>query len=185
MKILLAVDLQNDFVTGALGSEEAVVAARNAAEKIRREAGAGVLVIFTQDTHGEDYPLTQEGRRLPVPHCIENTEGWRLHGGVIAAWSETPGRKIAESVIFNAVRKNTFGSRELIDFLLKLEEPPGEIEIIGLCTDICVISNALLIKAYFPETAVGVDAACCAGTSPQGHENALAVMRACQIDIKN
>ncbi|MBR6874270.1 MAG: cysteine hydrolase [Ruminococcus sp.] len=171
-KILIAVDLQKDFVDGALGSPEAVAITEPAAEKIRAFDG---VIFVTLDTHFENYMETAEGRKLPVPHCIKNTEGWQLND------------KIAEALAgknYTLVEKNTFGSVELPG--LAAQAAGGEdfeIELIGLCTDICVVSNVMLLKARFPEVKITVDAACCAGVTPELHKAALMTMKSCQIDV--
>ena len=170
MKVLIVVDMQNDFIDGSLGTLEAVRIVPHVVEKIRAWEGP---VYVTQDTHFENYLQTQEGRALPVEHCIQNTSGWQIAPAVRAA--------LGQDAV--CLAKPTFGSRELAEALAKLEEPIDEIELIGLCTDICVISNALLLKAYFPEMKISVDASCCAGVTPKTHEAALETMRMCQIDI--
>lgn len=168
--VLIVVDMQNDFIDGALGTPEAVEIVPRVRERILGFSGP---VLFTRDTHGEDYLKTQEGRRLPVPHCIKGSEGWQIRAELDALRT------------LPAIDKPGFGSPELAE---KLREMDGEnhiasVTLIGLCTDICVISNAMLIKAALPETAVRVDAACCAGVTPESHATALAAMKACQIDI--
>ena len=170
---LIVVDMQNDFIDGSLGTSEAVAIVNKVAEKIRGFDGE---VIFTRDTHQPDYLSTQEGRNLPVEHCIEGSHGWEIR-------SELTGIRPDAQII----DKPTFGSAELGCLLLEksIDEGLGEITVIGLCTDICVISNALLIKAFLPETPVAVDASCCAGVTPQSHLNALAAMKMCQIKIEN
>ena len=169
---LIVVDMQNDFIDGALGTKEAVAIVDKVAEMIRGFDGE---VIFTRDTHGEDYLDTQEGARLPVTHCVKDSVGWQIREGLEA---------IRPAAVID---KPTFGSAELGAMLLQrdLEEKIGEITVIGLCTDICVISNALLIKAFLPETPIVVDAACCAGVTPQSHRNALEAMKMCQITVVN
>lgn len=172
-KILVVVDMQNDFVTGALGTKEAQAIVPKVCEKI---CEFGEQVYFTQDTHGEDYLETQEGKHLPVKHCVKGTWGWELEPQVDALRHSTP------------IEKNTFGSKGLADVLKArntYEGPLEEIELIGVCTDICVISNALLLKAYLPEVKLVVDASCCAGVTPESHQRALAAMEACQIEIVN
>ena len=167
---LIVVDMQNDFIDGALGTAEAQQIVAAVEEKIRGFKGT---VLFTRDTHEEDYLDTQEGRNLPVPHCIRASHGWQIRPELDALRTTEP------------VDKPTFGSEKL-GRLLKEEnarEPIGSITLVGLCTDICVISNALLIKAFLPEVPIKVDASCCAGVTPQSHENALNAMRACQIEI--
>jgi len=169
---LVVVDMQNDFIDGALGTAEAVAIVGNVAEKIRSFDGE---IIFTRDTHPDDYLDTQEGKNLPVVHCVEGSEGWQIRNG------------LTEIRPCTVIDKPTFGSAELGAVLARknAEEEIGEITLIGLCTDICVISNALLIKAFLPEVPVRVDAACCAGVTPESHRNALAAMRMCQIKIDN
>jgi nicotinamidase-related amidase len=171
-KILVAVDLQKDFVDGALGTKEAVAIRENAAEKIRNFNGE---IFVTFDTHGENYLSTAEGKKLPVPHCIKGTPGWELDGRIKSALE---GKK------YTAVEKGTFGSVELAGLIKKAagDEPFG-VEFIGLCTDICVVSNALLVKAAFPEADISVDSSCCAGVTPHKHQAALETMRSCQIDV--
>ena len=170
-KILLAVDMQNDFIDGALGTAEAEKIVPLVKEKIE---GFDGTVLFTRDTHFDNYMETQEGKRLPVPHCIKGTEGWQIR-------KELDALRTTE-----AIDKLTFGSSELGQLLVKKneEEPIESITVIGLCTDICVISNALLAKAFLPETEIRVDAKCCAGVTPQSHENALNAMSVCQIVIE-
>lgn len=169
--ILVVVDLQNDFVTGCLGTTEAQIAAKHAAEKIAAFDGE---ILFTLDTHGPDYLSTQEGKRLPIPHCIKGSEGWQLCPEIKALQKDWP--------IFE---KPAFGSESLAAYLKDEYQkcPIDNITLIGVCTDICIISNALLIKAALPECAVAVDGACCAGVTPESHEIALRAMAACQIDL--
>ena len=168
--ILIVVDMQNDFIDGALGTKEAVAIVPNAREKIQQFNGT---VLFTRDTHGPNYLQTQEGRNLPVEHCIKGTEGWQICLELDALRKTEP------------IDKVTFGSAELGFKLAEMnaEEPIGSITLIGLCTDICVIANAMIVKAFLPEVPVRVDASCCAGVTPESHENALAAMKCCQIEI--
>lgn len=168
--ILIVVDMQKDFIDGALGSPQAAEIVPKVAEKIRGFSGR---VIFTRDTHGEDYLQTQEGKKLPVPHCIRNTPGWEIHPALDALRREPP------------LDKKAFGSAALGALLQQAdrEQPIGSVTLIGLCTDICVISNALLLKAFLPEAEIIVDAACCAGVTPESHRTALQAMQACQIQI--
>ena len=168
--ILLVIDMQNDFIDGALGTPEAVAIVPKVREKIRSFDGT---VLFTRDTHGENYMETQEGKNLPVPHCIRGTEGWQIRP------------ELEELRVTEPIDKGTFGSDELGKILRDLndEDPIGTITVIGLCTDICVISNALLAKAFLPEVPIEVDASCCAGVTPESHENALKAMASCQIRI--
>ena len=174
MKCLVVIDVQNDFVSGSLGTPEAQAMLPRLEEKLRGFEGC---VWMTLDTHGADYMDTQEGKHLPVPHCVRETEGWQLAGEL---------GKLAESLGAGIVEKPTFGSEELVASLKALYEA-GElesIELVGLCTDICVVSNALMLKAAMPELPMAVDSACCAGVTPQKHEAALEVMRSCQIAVK-
>lgn len=172
MEILVVVDMQNDFIDGALGTKEAQAILPRVVEKIRTFAGR---VLYTRDTHGSDYLKTQEGQRLPVPHCIQGTVGWALHPQIEALRTEQP------------IDKPTFGSVELGQVLqaASREESVQSVTLVGLCTDICVISNALLLKAFLPETKIVVDASCCAGVTPESHRQALEAMKACQIQIEN
>ena len=170
--ILIVIDMQNDFIDGALGTKEAVAIVPRVAEKIRTFEGK---VLFTRDTHFENYPETQEGRNLPVPHCIKGTDGWQIHPDLTFACEG------------NVIDKLTFGSSEIGPLLqnMNAEDPIGSITLVGLCTDICVISNAMVIKAFLPEIPIIVDAACCAGVTPQSHANALEAMKMCQIAVEN
>ena len=169
-KLLIVVDMQTDFVTGALGTKEAQAIVPVVAEKIKKAKEEGTDVIFTLDTHEENYLDTQEGKHLPVPHCIKNTEGWMLVPQL---------RPLAGGCM--SVEKPTFGSTRLAHIVGRAGY--DEIELIGLCTDICVISNAMILKASVPETPISVDASCCAGVTPESHANALASMKMCQITI--
>lgn len=173
-KYLIVVDMQKDFVDGALGSREAQAMVPELVKKVTEFEGE---IIFTKDTHGNNYFETQEGKLLPVAHCIEDTDGWEL----IEPLQKIAGERDAE--IF---RKETFGCTELASYLKKIEEAEGikEIELVGVCTDICVVSNALLIKANIPEVKISVDAKCCAGVTPSKHEAALETMRSCQINVR-
>ena len=169
--ILIVVDMQNDFIDGALGTPEAVAILPHVEEKIKAFKGR---VIFTRDTHTPNYMNTQEGKNLPVPHCIRGTGGWQIHPTLAPYCTEV-------------IDKPTFGSAQLGQLLAEANEndPISSITLIGLCTDICVISNAMLAKAFLPEVPIIVDAACCAGVSPQTHTNALAAMKICQIRVDN
>lgn len=171
-KALIVVDMQNDFVDGALGTKEAADIVSNVVSKIRSFDGH---VIATLDTHGDDYLKTAEGKKLPVPHCVKMTRGWLVNEDVRAALAE-------KGCIW--VEKNTFGSKRLVKIIRKLKKKSEiEIEMIGLCTDICVVSNALLLKAYFPEVRISVAADCCAGVTPETHRAALETMKMCQIEV--
>ncbi len=170
--VLVAVDLQNDFVDGALGTAEASAILDAACARIRSQEGP---ILVTLDTHGEDYLSTREGRFLPVPHCVRGTDGWKLNGKVQKALAK-------KDVLY--VEKPTFGSVDLPALVRVLTAgEPFDLTLIGLCTDICVVSNALLLKAAFPEADIFVDAAACAGVTPQKHEAALETMRSCQITV--
>lgn len=169
-KILVVVDMQNDFIDGALGTKEAEAIVPCVEAKIKNFEGT---VLFTRDTHETQYLNTQEGRNLPVEHCIKDTHGWQIREELDAL------RRT------NAIDKVTFGSKELGEKLMLVNEAEAieSITFVGLCTDICVISNALLVKAFLPEVPLIVDASCCAGVTPESHENALRAMAACQIQI--
>ena len=171
-RYLIVVDMQKDFVDGALGTAEAQAIVGRVAEKIAAHQGP---VVFTQDTHQPDYLETQEGKNLPVEHCIEGTEGWRIIPE-LRPFAEAPGATV--------LTKPTFGSTQLAETLAARRAEIGEIELIGLCTDICVVSNALLLKAFMPEVQISVDSACCAGVTPEKHEAALETMRSCQIRVR-
>ena len=163
-KTLIVVDMQNDFIDMALGTKEAVAIVPKVKAKIEEYAENGDEIIFTRDTHSENYLETPEGRKLPVPHCIKGTEGWKIAEGLYVE-----GSKIID--------KPNFGWPNW------KEETLEDVELIGLCTDICVVSNALIIKAQFPEASVKVDASCCAGVTPETHNAALATMKMCQIEL--
>lgn len=170
-KILIVIDMQNDFIDGALGTAEAVGIVEAVKEKIRSYPAADV--IATMDTHFENYMQTQEGKYLPVPHCIRQTGGWEIRPDIVELLKEA---RIYE--------KPTFGSTQLAADMKALSEKEEiELELIGLCTDICVVSNALLLKAAMPEVKISVDASCCAGVTPQKHAAALETMRSCQIQV--
>ncbi len=172
-KILIVIDMQNDFIDAALGTKEAVAIVDAVKEKIRSYPSENV--IATMDTHGENYLKTQEGKYLPVPHCIRGSEGWKIRPDIEELLK---GAKIYE--------KPTFGSTALAADLKALSEREEiELELVGLCTDICVVSNALLLKAAMPEVKISTDAACCAGVTPEKHLAALETMRSCQIQIVN
>ena len=171
-KILIVVDMQKDFVDGSLGSDMAQAIVGAVTEKIRRHKGD---IIVTFDTHSENYMETAEGKNLPVPHCIKGTDGWLLDSNVM---------KSLEGKVYKAIEKPTFGSTELAEYIkTNYTEGEFEIELIGLCTDICVVSNALLLKANFLETAISVDSSCCAGVTKESHDAALTTMKMCQIAV--
>lgn len=169
MKVLVVVDMQKDFIDGALGTKEAAAIVPNVAARIKKARKDGETVVFTRDTHHEDYLSTQEGKNLPVPHCIAGTDGWQ-----ISAALDTAG-----SPVFD---KPGFGSPALVDWLKGLAGLEA-VEFIGLCTDICVITNAMMTKGALPELPLSVRADCCAGVTPQSHENALNAMKLCQIAV--
>ncbi|MDO4344768.1 MAG: isochorismatase family cysteine hydrolase [Eubacteriales bacterium] len=175
MKLLVVVDMQNDFIDGALGTKEAQKIVDSVVKKIRVYQEKGWRIVFTADTHDESYLGTQEGRKLPVAHCVRGTKGWEI----------CP--QIQEAVDLKACKvyeKAAFGSEEYaLDWKKGFYSDVEEVELAGLCTDICVISNAMLTKAFAPEVRVCVDASCCAGVTPQSHENALKAMEMCQIEI--
>lgn len=167
MKYLIVVDMQNDFITGSLGSALASAIVPRVSEKVK---GFDGKIIFTRDTHFENYMETQEGKKLPVSHCIKDSDGWQICDELIP---------YAETV----VDKLTFGSIELPRLLESYGEPIEKIELCGLCTDICVISNAMVLKAAFPEVPIVVDSFCSAGVSVESHNTALEAMKAVQIEI--
>lgn len=166
-RLVAVIDMQNDFIDGALGTREAQGIVENVRERILAAHAAGEELVYTRDTHGEDYLSLQEGKNLPVPHCIKGSSGWQISERI--------------PVYGEVIDKPTFGSTVLAE---KIKSGGYEsVEFVGLCTDICVISNALLAKAFSPETKIFVRADCCAGATPQSHETALSAMRACQIEI--
>ncbi len=165
-KTLIVIDMQNDFIDMALGTAEAVAIVPNVKRKIAEYAKNNNEIIFTRDTHSEQYLETPEGKMLPVPHCIKGTKGWEIADGLYVE-----GSKIID--------KPNFGWPNWDKEHLEC------VEIVGLCTDICVVSNALILKACFPDALISVDATCCAGVTPESHRAALATMKMCQIDIAN
>ena len=169
MDILVVVDMQKDFISGLLGTKEALAIVPRVAEKIVQAKKAGKTIVFTRDTHHKNYLDTQEGKNLPVPHCIENTDGWQIDASL-----DTAG-----AMIFD---KPSFGSEALVRYLKSLPDLQSA-EFVGLCTDICVISNAMVLRAAFPETEIEILSDCCAGVTPQSHQTALDAMRACQFTI--
>lgn len=163
-KTLIVIDMQNDFINGALGTKEAEAIVSNVKKKIAEYQANGDEIIFTRDTHQADYMNTNEGKYLPVEHCIEGTDGWQIADGL----------EVTDAIIIN---KPTFGYLDWSKYQFE------EIELIGLCTDICVVSNALILKAMFPEIKVSVDASCCAGVTPDSHHAALTTMKMCQVEV--
>lgn len=176
MKLLIAVDLQNDFIDGALGTREAQGIVDNAVAFIENFNGT---IIATKDTHYENYLETAEGKNLPVEHCIKGTKGHEINDKVLKSLKENKG-------LLAIIDKPTFGSVKLIDILKDIDNKKKieKVTLIGLCTDICVISNALLIKANFPETEIEVIENCCAGVTPETHDAAIKTMGMCQIKVK-
>lgn len=172
-RILVVVDMQNDFIDGSLGTKEAQAIVPRVVEKMREYDPWNTYL--TRDTHYENYLDTQEGRNLPVEHCIEGTHGWQLHPLIAEAGAKA-----------EIVDKPTFGSNKLAAMLMiERAKEALEIELVGLCTDICVVSNALLLKAAMPEAPISVDASCCAGVTPESHRHALETMKMCQIQVTN
>ncbi len=174
MNLLIVIDMQNDFVTGSLGSMEARAIVGNVARKVDNWDGP---VIFTRDTHHDNYMSTLEGAKLPVAHCIEGTDGWQIV-------DQLAGKEM------HIIDKPTFGSTELAELVKVMAldkhtcpEPVDSVTLVGLCTDICVISNALLLRATLPDMPIIVDSSCCAGVSVASHHNALEAMKMCQIDV--
>ena len=164
MRTLIVVDMQNDFIDGALGTAEAVQIVENVRKKLEQYKAAGDEVIFTRDTHGEDYLNTPEGKKLPVVHCVKGTVGWEISDKLAVGDSEI-------------IDKPTFGYTGWGGRSFE------SVELVGLCTDICVVSNALILKALYPEADITVDASCCAGVTPQTHAAALETMKMCQINV--
>ena len=170
-KILVVVDMQNDFIDGALDTPEALALVENVKARIREYDPADVFV--TMDTHAPNYLETQEGRNLPVEHCIKGTKGWQIRSDIAALLPD-----------WHIYEKPTFGSVELAKDIAEIAANEEiEIEVLGLCTDICVVSNALMLKAYMPEVKISVDPSCCAGVTPGSHEAALKTMQMCQIGV--
>lgn len=165
-KVLVVIDMQNDFIDGALGTKEAAQILPKVVDKVKDAKEKGTTIIFTKDTHTTEYLDTSEGKKLPVEHCIKSTYGWEINEKLLP-------------YVNTIIEKETFGSVDLPEMIKEYDE----IEMVGLCTDICVISNALLIKAHYPEKQITVDSACCAGVTPDTHNNALEAMKMCHIDI--
>lgn len=170
-KVLVVVDMQKDFVDGALGSNEAVAIVDNVVNKINEFDGE---IIVTYDTHFDNYMETREGKYLPVPHCIKDTDGWQLNDKV---------QSTLNSKEYAKIYKPTFGSTTLVEKFNGCNQEDTEVTLIGLCTDICVVSNAMLLKANYPEMNIVVDASCCAGVTVESHNAALTTMKMCQIDV--
>lgn len=164
-KTLIVIDMQNDFIDGSLGTKEAVAIVDNVKKKIDEYKNAGNEIIFTRDTHFDNYMDTNEGKHLPVKHCIKDTKGWEIADGLM----------VDGAIVID---KPSFGYVDWAKYNLE------EVELIGLCTDICVVSNALIIKALYPEINVSVDSSCCAGVTVDSHEAALTTMKMCQVEVK-
>ena len=168
-RLLVVIDMQEDFVNGSLGTPEAKAVLKKVKTKVNHaKKEEGTDVVFTRDTHSKNYLDTQEGKKLPVEHCIRYTSGWEIEKSL----------RDPAAMVFD---KDTFGSLDLAHFIIG--GMYDEVELVGVCTDICVVSNALLIKAYMPELPIKVDSSCCAGTTPENHQKALDVMKQCQIEI--
>lgn len=177
MKVLIVVDMQKDFIDGALGTPEAQAIVPNVKKKVEEAIKNNDYIIYTRDTHFDDYLNTKEGKKLPVPHCIYETDGWKIPDELL------PSIQYKNTCI---VDKFTFGSQQLPDIIgVETGNSMSEIELVGVCTDICVVSNALLLKAYYYQTCdISVDATCCAGVTPETHDAALKTMEMCQINVK-
>lgn len=176
-KILIVVDMQNDFIDGSLGTTEAQAIVTNVKKKIEEYKSYGNPIIFTQDTHYADYLNTSEGKMLPVEHCIRLTNGWNIHHDLL---------EIINDLECLVIEKPTFGSINLMWEIEDMIDNYGnniELEFVGLCTDICVVSNVLMAKAYYPDLKIVVDASCCAGVTTEKHKAALEVMKSCQVDV--
>lgn len=188
MKILVIVDMQKDFIDGSLGTPEAQAMVPVMLERLKDYDSSDTIAIFTKDTHPANYLETREGKHLPVPHCIDGTPGWCIDKRISSYVDHGNFSKISsESIINSRIRKETFGSTLLpsvIDSIVTVEEV-DEIIFMGLCTDICVVSNVLMCKAVFPEMEITVDASCCAGVTPESHKAALATMKMCQVNVIN
>ncbi len=193
MKVLIVVDMQNDFVNGALGTKEAQDIVTNVCNEIVRRADKDTLILFTRDTHPDNYMETLEGKNLPVPHCIAGTHGWEINPAVWGTYSVVadkykPFGNMLPFVSGHVIDKPTFGSMDLQNVLFALDDQEvtggmEEITLMGLCTGICVMSNAILAKATVPEVPVNVIADCCACVTPESHKTALEAMKLCQINI--
>ena len=183
MKALIIVDMQNDFIDGALGTPEAQAIVPNVVDRLKFHENTDTIILFTKDTHYDDtYADSMEGTKLPVPHCMINTPGWSIVRPIHDEFKRGNYATIStESVINGRVIKSTFGSWDLVDVLANYDL--DEIEVCGVCTDICVVANCLLLKTAFPEIPIVVNASCCAGVTPEKHAAALEVMKSCQIDV--
>jgi nicotinamidase-related amidase len=173
--------MQKDFIDGALGTKEAADIVANVVKRV--ESSDGEMILFTQDTHGENYLSTAEGKKLPVVHCIEGTDGWKIDESILNAWRNNKNTIIAAELNENTFTKPVFGSVRLVEFLKSREDEISSIEILGVCTDICVVSNAIMLKNFMPEKEICVNEKCCAGVTPQSHKEALNTMKMCQINV--
>lgn len=184
-KILVVVDMQNDFINGALGTAEAEEIVPAVIDKICNYPDKEeTLLLFTKDTHDKNYMNTLEGQKLPVPHCIENTDGWCIHKQISSVADHAGFLKFSSGKIINSrIYKNTFGSEDLYELLKSYRDTVEQVELVGLCTDICVLSNAIMARMALPDTKIIVDAGCCAGVTPESHKAALIAMKSCQIDV--
>lgn len=187
MRVLVVVDVQRDFVDGALGSMAAQSIIPHMRERIKEYADGETLILFTKDTHDEDYDRTLEGYHFPVKHCVRGTPGWSLVKDISTLADGYSNFLIFsnEEVVRSRILKETFGSIKLCEILKQYEYDITDITFMGFCTDICVVSNALMARAYLPNTRIIVDASCCAGTTLEKHLAALEVMKSCQIDVIN
>lgn len=185
MNVLVLVDLQKDFIDGSLGSPEAQAIVPKIVDKINNYTDKNnTLVLYTKDTHQNDYLDTLEGAILPVKHCIENTPGWSINKDIERAVKSNRFLSYSSDKIINSrVYKNTFGSDDLREFFVKFSDKIESIEFVGLCTDICVVSNVLMARQTLPNTEITIDASCCAGVTPDKHKAALEVMKSCQINV--
>ena len=184
MKLLVIIDMQNDFIDGSLGSDAAQAIVPNVVKKIEK-ASKDTVIIFTKDTHFSDYDCTLEGKLLPVNHCQYLSDGWKINSTIYTAWLDTNTSIIHDQEFRenNTIIKTTFGSTQLMNFLTREGHNFEEIEFCGLCTDICVVSNVLMARAALPDMPITVDSSCCAGTTPEAHNATLTVMRSCQINV--
>lgn len=197
-KIVVVIDMQNDFIDGSLGTKEAVAIVPKVKEKIEKALKQGAQVCFTLDTHTEEYLNTLEGRKLPVMHCVEGTPGWYLNKELESALMNSLSNGFdreefykGEDTTYNhssvcVFKKGIFGSTALAQYIQSqyAENPELDVELVGLCTDICVVSNALLLRSMIPELTIKVDASCCAGVTPESHAMALQTMKMCQIEVE-
>lgn len=185
MKVLVLVDLQNDFIDGSLGTKEAQAIVPKVVEKLENYPDkSNTLILFTKDTHHYNYLESFEGKNLPVEHCIENTSGWSINKEISRAAKNKGFLTYSSDMIINSrIYKSEFGSEILMDFFINHVDLIEEVEFIGLCTDVCVVTNALMARTVLPHIKISVDETCCAGTTPEKHLAALEVMKSCQIDI--